>query len=117
MRENMHRILVLLGTALGVMALILAATFSVRAQTASAVVAGRVGSSNVTDRLDAFAASQANRGAISVLREAGPIEQPVHRRPDGTPTTQPPSRAAIESLPLLPKPNLAVVPSANLANP
>ena len=117
MRENMHRILVLLGTALGVMALILAATFSVRAQTASAVVAGRVGSSNVTDRLDAFAASQANRGAMSVLREAGPIEQPVHRRPDGTPTTQPPSRAAIESLPLLPKPNLAVVPSANLANP
>ena len=55
-----------------------------------------------------LAASQANLEALRGNQNAGPIEQPVHRLPDGS-LTSAPSRETIEALPLTPEPNAAVV--------
>ena len=54
------------------------------------------------------AASQANLEALRGNQNAGAIEHPVHRLPDGS-LTSAPSRETLEALPLTPEPNVAVV--------
>src|SRR5215472_10472573 len=51
-----------------------------------------------------LAASEANRQALEAQKNVPPVEQPVHRLPDGS-LTSAPSRATLEALPLTAEPN------------
>ena len=55
-----------------------------------------------------LAASQANLEALQGQQKARPVEQPIHRLPDGS-LTSAPSRETLDALPLTPEPTAAVV--------
>jgi len=55
-----------------------------------------------------LAASEANRQALEAQQSASPVEQPVHRLPDGS-LTSAPSQATLNALPLIAEPNADIV--------
>lgn len=62
-----------------------------------------------------LAASEANRQALEAQQNAPPVEQPVHRLPDGSLTSEP-RQATLDALPSITEPN-AVTRSANVFAP
>ena len=54
--------------------------------------------------VEELAASEANRQALQSQQNAPPVEQPVHRLPDGSLTSEP-SKETLDALPLTAEPN------------
>ena len=70
--------------------------------TTSAFTATLVGEVSVSE----LAASEANRQALEEQQYAPPVEQPVHRLPDGSLTSEP-TEGTLNALPWTPEPNAA----------
>jgi len=69
-----------------------------------------VGTATLTGEVSVseLAASEANRQALQAVENAPPVEQPVHRLPDGS-LTSAPSQATLDAMPWTAEPNVDTV--------
>src|SRR5215472_4835630 len=82
----------------------LAKAGELRIATSAGVTATLIGEVSASQ----LAASEANRQALAAQKNAPPVEQPIHRLPDGS-LTSAPSRATLNALPLTAEPNVDIL--------